>query len=233
MDNTLINIYLDESSIDNPHNYAMTIGGVFIARDKKPQFVKQIKWLKKQYQFGTEIKRTSVSSRYVDFYRALIDLFFSYDDCLQFHCIVADKRKVKINFYHHGDKELAFYKFIYHFLKQKVQPHTDYYIYIDQKQRKIKERIEHLDNYLTEHCSIYEPNTTIKHLKEYLSQEQLLIQLADLLIGAVGYQKNKFQSSPVKSDLCAYIASKTGHTSLDFCSSKSEKKFNIFCICLA
>lgn len=224
------NIYLDESSIDNPRNYAMTIGGIFVAREKKPALVKAIKALKSQYHFGTEIKRTTVSVRYLDFYKALVDLFFSYDESLQFHCIVADKRKIKMNLYHHGDKELAFYKFIYHFLKQKVQPNTDYHIYIDQKQRKIKERIEHLDNYLTEHCSIYTPNTNIKQLKEYPSQEQLLIQLADLFIWAVGYQKNNFQTSKAKQELCAYIASKLWQSSLDFCSTKSESKFNIFCI---
>jgi len=94
---SVYNIYLDESAIDNPRLFFEVVGGIWMRRNKRNEVVSRIKELKEDHKFGTELKWTKVSKRYIDFYKSLIDLFFEYgEEDLQFHCIVADKRKINL-----------------------------------------------------------------------------------------------------------------------------------------
>ena len=44
------NIYLDESSIDNPKNDFMVIGWIFIKRELKPKLIEEINEIKTFYE---------------------------------------------------------------------------------------------------------------------------------------------------------------------------------------
>ncbi len=225
------NIYLDESSIDNPTNQKMVIGGVFVMREKAKEVSKLIKKIKVAHSFHSEIKWTKVDKRKFSFYSDLASQLLSLDpEVFSFHCIVVPKNKVNYKLYHNGDKELAFFKFTYELLKQRVKDKKTYYIFPDFKPTRVRERTKNLQSYLSGHAYFNKQECIIKHVQAYDSHENVLIQIADLFCGAVGYVHNNFPEDTPKSDLTKIIAKGLNRNDLSFCSYRSENKFNIFCI---
>ncbi len=231
---TAYNIYIDESSIDNPKNQFMIIWGLFLKRDLRHQVREEIKIIKKNYNFNIELKRSKINKKVIEPVKKILDTFFEYvDSDLWFHCIVVDKRKVDYKLYHNDDKELAFYKFIYHLLKHKFSYNTDYYLFLDFKQTRVNERILNLKQRLSSHVYFESKNTKLQHVQAYDSSENTLLQISDLLIGAVWYCYNwyfdkKVGNSDAKKEIVEYILSKLHKSDLKFASLPSEKKFNIY-----
>lgn len=64
------------------------------------------------------------------------------------------------------------------------------------------------------------------------SRDVLPLQLADLLVGAVGYHWNDLEekpdASPAKAELAGYIASRLGRRTLKFASARDELLFNVW-----
>lgn len=154
-------------------------------------------------------------------------------DTLSFHSIVIKKDEVSYDKYHSGDKELAFFKFIYVLLKQKLTSYKNYYIFPDQRPTS-QERLNKLKDYLDKYIYFNLNETEISKLQSYSSRENLFIQLADIFAGSVAYHYTNFsESNPredesAKNELALYIAELLGQKNLSFQSEKIEKKFNIF-----
>lgn len=229
---SVINAYFDESRIDNPESNFMVCGGVFIERKYAKQIRRDIRTILTESNFHGEVKWVKTDNEKIATYKKIIDYFFELPAYkASFNCIVVDKREISLVKYHNGDHELAFYKFIYQLLKKRIKPDTKYYLIFDYKPTKVKERLSDLGSYLDDFMYIEHAKTSkIKHIQGYNSDENVLIQLADLFSGAVAYSFNESASKQPKYILATYIASKIGHKDLEFCSSPSEKKFNIFAI---
>lgn len=225
----IYNIYLDESSIDNPKNHYMVIGWVFMQRNLRDEIKNKIKDLRKKHDFYPELKWTKLNKKNILFAKDIIDLFFSYSkDDLQFHCIVVDKTLVAYDVYHSEDKELAFYKFIYQLLQNKFKNESIYYLFLDYKQNSDKNRLKELEKFLSIITEKKYYNTEIKHIQSYCSKEVQLIQIADFFTWAVWYIKNWLWISEAKKEITTYVAEKLKKQNLDFKSKREEKKFNIF-----
>lgn len=67
----------------------------------------------------------------------------------------------------------------------------------------------------------------MQKIQEVRSHEVELIQLSDLLIGAVSYINRGLQSNPTKLELIDLIKKKTGY-SLTVSTFLKESKFNLF-----
>ena len=67
----------------------------------------------------------------------------------------------------------------------------------------------------------------VKKIQEVRSHEVELVQLADLLIGAVGYVNRKLNSNQAKINLINSIKQKSGY-SLTTSTFLKESKFNLF-----
>jgi len=223
-----INIYADESSIDNPSAAYMVIGAVFLDRKMVPVIKKEISKIQKEFFINGELKWIKTSAKVLDFYRKLFSYLFSLDDkVFSYKCIVIKKEEVNYEKYHEGDKELAFYKFYYELLKNKLDEGQNYYIFLDFKPSKSKDRVRRIGEFLT----MVNQGIKIKHIQAYSSDDNIFIQLADILSGAVGYDRNYEKNSANKVELIKIIANAIGKENLSFCSSlKGDKRFNIFCI---
>lgn len=224
-----INIYLDESSIDNQNHKYMIIGGLFVARNKVIDIKKKILEIRKKHNFYNEIKWVKVDKQKELFLKELIDYLLQLsEDILSFHCIVVNKERIDYSKYHKSDKELAFYKFMYILLTKKIKDNSLYYIFPDFKPNKIKERVDNLHSFLDKYVYFYRINSSIKHIQSYDSKENIFIQISDLFSGAVGYQHNNQSTDTVKYNLCQHIANRIGKENLEIRSFPSEQKFNIF-----
>jgi hypothetical protein len=226
-----INIYLDESSIDNPQNPYMVIGGLFVRRDKVLEIKNEIISIKNKYNYQGEIKWVKTDSKKSDFLKDVIDYLIQIkSDYLQFHCIVVKKDSIDYTKYHKDDKELAFYKFMYILVSHRIKNNADYYIFPDFKPNKVKERIKILNDYLNNFIYFNKSGSSVKHIQSYDSKENIFIQIADFFSGAVGYHWNDFQKKPesAKEIISSHIADRIGKRGLGINSFPSEQKFNIW-----
>ena len=226
-----INIYSDESRHTSGGDNFMVIGAISCKRDDKRELVHKIHLLKKKHDAQGEFGWKRVSPNKKEFYFDLIDLFIEQD--LDFRCIVVDKRLLNDDIFNDGDKELGFYKFYYLMLKESLKSEFIYHIYMDWQQNREQHRFHDLKYILDKKLS---GRAKISCLEPVTSTNQPLIELADLFIGAVGYQYNKRKESAVKVEFCTKLAKSLNklnsnyfkYNRLDTFTKRDEKKFNIF-----
>jgi len=219
------NIYCDETRVENKNSLKMAIGSVFIPRKEKSLLAQKIKNLKLKHLFYQEIKWNKVGGRYMNFYQELID-FFIKSKLLQFRCIVVDKKKIDYKSYHQDDKELAFFKFYYLMLRPKLHDFNKYYIFLDKKPTRDKNRARALNAFLDSHLLYNCEQSQIKHLQAYDSKDNVLIQLADFLTGLVGFVNNNKKSDNYKFQLAQYFQEKT-KIELTETTNKTSQKINL------
>ncbi|MBJ6362165.1 DUF3800 domain-containing protein [Paenibacillus sp. GCM10012307] len=222
----MIEVYCDESRPELLYKKKettaryMVIGGVWISYLFREDLKANIKKLKERYNYKNEIKWKNVSPSMIDFYLELIDLFFKFD-AIRFRCIVVDCEKVDLDKFHDSDSELGFYKFYYQLLKHWIDEREKYWIYLDYKKNKLPDRLHQLESVLEKTVP-----GKVQEIQAINSRDSLMIQLADVLIGAVGYKFHNCNTSKAKLKIIerleTYIEDEIQST------FKSERKFNVF-----
>lgn len=227
------NIYCDESChLEHDNQRYMILGGIICPKKLRNKVKNDISEIKSKYNIkkNAEIKWNKVSPSKINYYKELIDYFFGNDE-LRFRALIIDKTQLN-----HGEFNQThddwYYKMYYQLLLNLVEPKQENYIYLDIKDTKSAKKVEGLKKYLSFKLMDYEFEI-IKNIQSMNSQESTLMQLADLLIGAIGYRNRKIYDndnySVAKRDLMIYVVDKSGY-SLTKSTFLSEKKFNLFCI---
>jgi len=222
------NLYCDESRVENIDSNKMTIGVIEIPRYKKNEVTNCLKNIFFKHSFFYELKWTKVNKRFLPMYKELVDYFFN-QALLSFRCIVIDKRKVKLKDYHNNDEELAFFKFYYLLLKEKLLSGNKYYIFLDKKPTRDKNRARALLYYLDSFVILHRNKCTIKALHPIESDENRLIQMTDFFVGLMGYACNnqKLNFHP-KDEIAEYLIDKLNFDNICETTPLNFKKFNIF-----
>lgn len=221
------NIYCDESChLENDRMKAMVLGAIWCQDDKKKYLFSKIKLLKKQYGIPSEfeIKWTKVSPSKLDFYKDIVNLFFD-EPLLHFRAVVIpNKQKLNhINFNQSHDD--FYYKMWYILLNHLITPNNIYQIYIDIKDTQGKQKINKLHDVLCN--SNYDFDRSIIHsIEQVQSHDVILLQIVDLLIGALSYLHRNLSSSPAKQALIEQIKKRSG-LSLMKNSLWGADKFNL------
>lgn len=227
------NIYCDESChLEHDNQKYMVLGGIICERSIKNKVKRDILEIKARNNIkeSAEIKWNKVSPSKLRYYKELVDYFFNNDD-LRFRALVIDKTQIKHERFSQTHDDW-YYKMYYQLLLNLVEPKQENYIYLDIKDNKSAKKVEGLKQYLSFKLMDYEFEI-IKNIQSINSQESVIMQLADLLIGAIGYKNRKVydeeNASIAKRELMMYIIQKSGY-SLNRSTFLSEKKFNLFCI---
>ncbi len=219
------NIYCDESRhTSDPADQYAVIGAICCPREQKRDLVHAIHKLKAQYNAQGEMGWSRVSPNKLDFYLAVQNLFLD-SQSLSFRCILVDRTTLDHEKYSNGDAELGFYKLYYQLLVHWLDPGDAYYLYLDWQRNSDKDRFATLREVLVRKL---QGRARIACLEPVESHTQPLTQLADLLIGAVGYKWNDRNASEAKLKFCQHLADGMGKSSLKFSTSLAEPKFNIF-----
>ncbi|MBU1200427.1 DUF3800 domain-containing protein [Patescibacteria group bacterium] len=219
------NIYCDETRVENLDSKYMVIGALIVPRQEKDKIVEQIKKLKKQFGFHQEIKWNKVGSKYDKLYKSLL-LKFIENNSLTFRAIIVDKSKVKLDTYHNGDEELAFFKFYYLLLRELLDNNNLYYIFLDKKPTRDKNRARALKAFLDSHLLYNREQSQVKHLQAYDSSENVLIQLSDFLTGLVGYANSENNPKGYKKILSQFFQ-KSLIVDLTKTTSRNSIKINL------
>ena len=144
---------------------------------------------------------------------------------MRFRCIAIDREKVNLVRFHNCDQELGFYKFYYQLLHHWILDANSYSVFCDLKANRDPERLPVLARCLNNANLLSE----VPIVQAIRSDESVLIQLADVLTGAVGARLNQTLSEDgSKIDIIRLIEQRLGrplgHT------RRGENKFNVFVI---
>lgn len=233
MMNELINIYCDESchlesSAITVNNRYMVLGAIACPIKDKDAIFQEIKEIKRQNKLKefSEIKWTKVTRNKLAAYEALTNYFFSCEQ-LSFRAIIIDKNQLQHDKFNHTHDQF-YYKMYWQMLEWFIDPKNSYHIYLDIKDTQGYLKIEKLHEVL---CNSHHDfnKQVVARIQEVRSHENVLIQLADLLIGSISYANRYPQGgqSDAKQRIVDLIKTRTG-LSLVRSTSLGARKFNLF-----
>ncbi|MFR9086029.1 MAG: DUF3800 domain-containing protein [Oscillospiraceae bacterium] len=188
----MINIYCDESChLEHDKARAMLLGAISCPASEKDRVYSEIRSIKKRHGVSSwaEIKWTAVSPSKEALYMALVDYFLQ-EKSLSFRAVVA-KDKVNLNHakYNSGSHDLWYYKAYYYLLDAMIGYSEEYRIFIDIKDTCGGSKVRKLQEVLCNNKYDFK-HEVIKDIEQVKSNESEILQLADLIMGAIGFYHN-------------------------------------------
>lgn len=229
-------IACDESGTSSSAKY-LVIGSVWIAKNKLSEVEGRITELRLKRKCWGEIEwskvRKSMSDEIFKMYQDFLALTFQ-DIPISFKCIVVKKSLLDMRTFHERDEELMRFKFIYLLLSRPgkrllhINKNLRFHVIFDEFEQSTKskeeKRVLRMKAFIERHLGV-----PLEHLQPCNSHICSLVQLCDLLTGAVSTSWN--QSPPrineKKQELITYIKNKSGKK-LTTRTLPTEKDFNIW-----
>jgi len=216
------NMYCDESChLENDHKPYMLIGYTSVAYNQLQGHNERIRNLKKKHNFFGEIKWSNVSASQYEFYKGLVEYFFATD--ISFRAIIVKKDQVD-NERFDQDFDDLYYKMYYQLLNHKKDSRYTYNVYLDIKDTLSAHKVSKLKEILNTKMGVF------RNVQNIHSKESLMMQLTDLLLGALSYNLNNQDKRVVaKTNLIERIKHHSDQA-LQRTSSYNENKLNLFFI---
>ncbi len=221
------NIYLDESChLQNDLISTMGLGAVWCLQDKTRDISVRVRDVKHQHGLANdfEIKWTKVSPAKLEFYLAIIDYFLDDDDLHFRGVVIPDKRLLN----HDGfdqDHDVWYYKMCFTVLEPIIDPTQHYSMYLDIKDTRSEIKRAKLEEVLR-NAKYDGSGNIIQRVQQIRSHESELLQVTDLLLGAVTYANRGLTQSKAKSAIVDRLRQRTR---LTLCNTTwlREPKFNL------
>lgn len=222
------NIYCDESChMENDHQKVMVLGAVWCPIEKVREISIRIREIKRDHSLKPdfEIKWTKVSPAKLEFYLNLVDYFFD-DDDLHFRAlIVPDKSKLRHEVFRQSHDEW-YYKMYFEMLKVIFNPESKYRIYLDIKDTHGAAKVTKLHDVLCNNMYDFS-REIIERVQTVRSHEVEIMQIADLMIGAISYVNRGLTDSSAKLALVERVRKRSGYE-LTRTTLLRENKVNLF-----
>lgn len=194
-----INIYCDESShLSYDGEKYMILGAVSCNKEFRKRICNDIKKIKQKYGVAvdSEMKWTKVAnSKVLPAYIELVEYFFK-EPNLRFRGLIAEKDILDNDKYNEGSYNTWYYKMYYLLLNQILNPQHSYNIFIDIKDTKGNKNVNKLKEVLCNNMYDYKEEI-IKNVQQIRSDEVEIMQITDILIGALNYYNNGEYSKKV------------------------------------
>lgn len=228
----IYNVYCDESChLRHDGINDMVIGAIWCEQQQVKKVNCDIREIKGKYGIasGSELKWTKIAPVKKDVYEELINYFFD-NPWLHFRCIVIPEKNDLDHMRFCQTHDDWYYKMYFDMLKGVFSSADIYEIYIDIKDTHSNQKVKKLEEVCRN--SIYDfTGESIKRIQPIRSDEVQLMQLVDVLIGAVMYQNRRFPEEHKKSEtklgLIEQIKKRSGF-GLTKTTLLREDKFNIF-----
>jgi hypothetical protein len=235
----LYHIYCDESR--QTKDRYMVLGGLILDAENVAEFHATMAKFRRECRMFAELKWGKVSSMKLEEYRRFIDYFFALNDTehVHFHSLIIDTSQLDHHAYNQGDKELGFYKFYYQLLLHsfgrkycRKGENNRFIVHLDYRNThyKLGTLKTVLNNGMKKKLGI--DTAPFRAVEPRDSKESELMQIADILLGAVGYQKNGYNLlagvKAAKIELADYIAKKAGLPNLMDTSPWGMSRFTIW-----
>ncbi|MGX5688497.1 DUF3800 domain-containing protein [Arcticibacter tournemirensis] len=212
------NIYCDESThLLKDGMPFMLVSYVSCAYPQIKIHKQFVRLLKEKYKFKGEIKWANVSKRMSQFYGELIDYFFATD--LTFRSVIVKKEQIDETraSFTYNDFYFEMYKEL---ISHKLCPEYTYNIYLDIKDTRSQKKIKILKEVLN-------GDENIREIQFVRSHESYLMQMADVIMGALNYHLRGENKVIAKNKLIEKIEY---HSKIDLATStpKEADKFNLY-----
>jgi hypothetical protein len=164
----------------------MVIGAVWCPVEKTKEIAGRLGEIKAKHGMPPdfEVKWTKVSHSKWRMYMEFVDYFFD-DDHLHFRGLIAPKGSLNHREFNqvHDD---WYYKMYFDMLKVLLDPESHYRIYLDIKDTRGAVKVRRLQEVLCNNMYDFQ-RSVVERMQLVRSNESQLLQLADLLLGAVSY----------------------------------------------
>ncbi len=225
----IFNVYCDESCyLENDGHKAMVLGVVWCPLEKSRDISVRVRNIKEKHGLNPyfEIKWTKVSPAGERFYLDLVDYFFEEADLHFRALVIPDKSKLRHKDFgqEHDD---WYYKMYYQLLNVLVSSEEETYrIYLDKKDTRSAEKVDKLHEVLSNARYDFS-REIIEWIQNVRAREVEMMQLADLLIGAVSYANRELTGNAGKRSLVEDIQHRTRYSMMRS-TRLLEEKFNVF-----
>jgi len=224
----IYHIYCDESChLENDRQTAMVLGGVWCLRDKARSLARRLREIKAKHGLSPafETKWTKVSPAKLAYYVDVVDFFFDDSDLRFRGLIVPDKSKLD-HAQHRQTHDEWYYKMYFTMLKAILSRDERFRIFLDVKDTCGAQKVRKLHEVLC--SSLYDFSAQIvQDIQLVRSHEVELLQLADLIIGAIAYVNRQEKGSEAKLALVQRIQERSGYK-LTLSTLLREQKMNLF-----
>lgn len=218
-------IICDESGTSERY---LVVGGITLPRTNHPSLSAEIQDLKRRVGFRPEgeIKWGKVSQKYLDRYQQIMSWFFEHvrANHVRFRAHVVDTASSAYRAYGKGDAEESFYKVYYHLLSQSVrrlaleEEGSNILILLDDKRTRHPFRLDILKKTLNaglkRDLKIANLVANVEPRASSGPRCEPLIQIVDVLIGAIGFVRNgrttRPGASPAKIQMVDYMEKAAG-----------------------
>jgi hypothetical protein len=222
---TPYNIYCDESChLLNDKNKAFVLGAVWVEKEHTQQIFQDLRELKRKHNLSAdfEAKWTKVSLSKVDYYLELVRYFFEKPE-LHFRGVVVPDKAVLNHSAFAQDHNTWYYKMFYVLLNVIIRENAEYNLYLDIKDTQSNIKVLELQRILNI-ASV--EDLAVSKAQQIRSHEVELMQVVDILSGALSYNHRGLSGNAGKQKLIEEIEKSIGKNMLTS-STVEESKFNV------
>lgn len=213
----------------------MVLGCVWSLTDRVPEISERLRDIKRdagllrrkdeeKERSPFELKWHKVSPAKVEYYLRVVDYFFD-DDDLHFRGVVVPDKLVLRHESFDQDHDTWYYKMCFCMLEPIIDPQHRYRVYLDIKDTRSESKRDELEQVLR-HARHDMNGQIVERVQQIRSHESELMQLADFLMGAVGYANRDLQTSDAKARVIKRIRERS-RKSLTHTTLLLEPKLNL------
>jgi len=224
----LYSVFCDESChLEHDRQRSMTLGTVYCPTSYVREASIAVRRIKAEHGFNpeAEVKWTKVSVAGVPLYAALLEYFFARDELHFRALVIPDKSKLHHESFGQTHDEW-YYKMYFEMLKAILSPVDRYRVYLDIKDTRSASRVAKLQEVLCNNMYDFS-SSIIERVQTVRSDEVELLQLTDLMIGALSYTHRGLSGNKGKQDLISLIRERT-RLNLMQSTLPRVNKFNLF-----
>lgn len=220
-------VYCDESChLPRDAMPIMAFGCTWCPTSEVRRLSDELASLKAAHSARGELKWTKTSPARLGFYRSVLDWFMA-EESIHFRALVVlHKERLDHDAFNQGSHDTFYYKMYFSLLSKILSPDSSYAIYLDIKDTRSRLRVRKLRDVLC-HDKYDFTHSMIERVQNIRSEESVLIQLTDFLLGIVAYRNRGLDDSSAKSELVRLVEESLSR-SLLVSSPLAESKFNLF-----
>ncbi len=223
----IYNIYCDESChLEHDRQKAMVLGAVWCPLEAVKKVSHEILAIKSRHGLSRtfELKWVKISPAKLDFYLDILDYFFDCEELRFRGLVIPDKSRLQHERFsqEHDD---WYYKMFFVLLKQIFDPRAQYRVYLDIKDSRSQQKMEKLHEIIANNIYDFD-KSIVERIQHVRSHEVEIMQITDLLIGALAYVHRNLTTSQAKLALIKRLQERSGHT-LQQTTLPREPKVNI------
>nr|DAR28587.1 MAG TPA: Protein of unknown function (DUF3800) [Caudoviricetes sp.] len=228
---TEYNLYCDETChLEHDDSNSMALGAVIVPKEKRKEICVRIKEIKQKHGIcaTNEVKWAKARDRMLPLYLDLVDYFFD-DDDISFRALLIPDKNLLDHEKYNQDHNTWYYKMYFEMLKVIFDPKQSYNVFVDIKDTHSSFRVSQLWDVCSNNMYDYD-HRIIQKIQPIRSDEVQIMQLTDILIGAVCRSQRKLpeqHQSMAKRRIIERIIQRSGYK-LDRSTLLKETKFNYF-----